>query len=153
MSECSNLDPAIVETLYLEALDLAEEARDAFDLAEGFDAAGGGEPGAVQSREMMRTTTRMMHAVAWLINHRAFFAGELTEFQLRRQGRLPPAQPETPAVQLAMLDPKLQDIVRRTRAFYVRIERIDRASRERSAKEPTAVHRLRRQLDHAVAAF
>jgi regulator of CtrA degradation len=43
--------------------------------------------------------------IAWLLNHRAYFAGELSEFQLRRHGRLPPIQPGSDPAQLAMLDP------------------------------------------------
>ena len=92
----------------------------------------------------------MMHALAWLLNHRAYFAGELSEFQLRRHGRLPAAQPESDPEQLAMLDPALQNLVHRSRRFYERVARLDRAWRDRFAMQPEAVHRLRSRLGAAM---
>jgi len=103
------------------------------------------------SCEALRTTTRMMHAIAWLLNQRAYFAGELSEFQLRRHGRLPPRQVETAPDNRALLGPELADLIERTRRFYARIERLDLAWRDHFAMHPAAVHRLRERLGHAVA--
>lgn len=104
------------------------------------------------SCEALRTTTMLMHALAWLINHRAFLAGEMSEFQLRRHGRLPPAQIEGDADHIALLPEQLRDIVRRTRALHARIARLDRAWRDYFAMEPSAVHRLRERLGTRLAA-
>jgi regulator of CtrA degradation len=93
----------------------------------------------------------MMHAIAWLLNQRAYFAGELSEFQLRRHGRLPARQPDGPADHLALLGPELEDLIGRTRRFYARIERLDRAWRDHFAMHPAAIHRLRERLGSAVA--
>ena len=102
------------------------------------------------SCEALRTTTRMMHAIAWLLNQRAYFAGELSEFQLRRHGRLPPPQPEGSPDQVALLGPQIEDLIDRTRRFYARIERLDMAWRNRFAMNPAAIHRLRERLGQAV---
>lgn len=152
MAEPADLSPTIVDTLYGEALSLADEARAAFDLSGRLTTASMNEDLAriALSCEALRTTTRMMHAIAWLLNQRAFFAGELSEFQLRRHGRLPPAQPDGDPDQVARLDPELQDLVERTRRFYARISRLDRAWREHFAMHPSAIHRLRERLGHAV---
>ena len=152
MAEPADLSPTIVDTLYGEALSLADEARAAFDLSGRLTTASMNEDLAriALSCEALRTTTRMMHAIAWLLNQRAFFAGELSEFQLRRHGRLPPAQPDGDPDQVARLDPELQDLVERTRRFYARIARLDRAWREHFAMHPCAIHRLRERLGHAV---
>jgi regulator of CtrA degradation len=101
------------------------------------------------SCEALRTITRMMHAMAWLLNQRACFAGEMSEAQLRRHGRLPPPQPEGNGAQLALLDADIRDVIERSRALYARVERIDRAWRAQLPTPPDAVHRLRDQLGRA----
>ncbi len=153
MAETADLSPTIVEALYSEALVLADEARAAFDLSGRLTAASEDEDLAriALSCEALRTTTRMMHAIAWLLNQRAYFAGELSEFQLRRHGRLPARQPDGPADHLALLGPELADLIERTRRFYARIERLDRAWRDHFAMHPAAIHRLRERLGSAVA--
>ena len=92
MGDPADISPTIVEALYRDALRLADEARAAFDLSGRLDVVGSDEELAriALSCEALRTTTRMMHAIAWLLNHKAYFNGELSEFQLRCHGRLPP---------------------------------------------------------------
>ena len=152
MAQTADLSPTIVETLYGEALELADETRAAFELAGRLTAASEDEDLAriALSCEALRTTTRMMHAIAWLLNQRAHFAGELSEFQLRRHGRLPPAQPDADPRQLALLAPATAALIERTRQFYARIERLDLAWRTRFEMQPAAVHRLRERLGLAV---
>ena len=153
MSNAADISPAIVEALYEDALQLAEEARLAFENRRdsGPLTQEESERRVALSCEALRTTTRMMHAVAWLLNQRAFFAGEMSEFQLRRHGRLPPAQPDGDADQLVLLDLYTLDVVDRTRAFYSRIARLDRAWRDHFAMQPSAVHRLRDRIGSAFA--
>ena len=129
MGETADLSPTIVDALYGEALSLADEARAAFDLSGRLTLASEDEDLAriALSCEALRTTTRMMHAIAWLLNQRAYFAGELSEFQLRRHGRLPPRQVETAPDNRALLGPELADLIERTRRFYARIERLGHA--------------------------
>ena len=155
MGETADLNPTIVNALYGEALVLADEARAAFDLSGRLTAASENEDLAriALSCEALRTTTRMMHAIAWLLNQRAYFAGELSEFQLRHHGRLPPRQPDPAPSQLALLEPELEALIQRTRRFYARIERLDGAWREHFAMHPAAIHRLRDRLGRAVAAL
>src|SRR6186713_1198033 len=133
MAQTADLSPTIVEALYYEALSLADEVREAFDLSGRLTAASEDEDLArvALSCEALRTTTRMMHGIAWLLNQRAYFAGELSEFQLRRHGRLPPAQPDASPEQLALLGSELLDLTERTRLFYARIGRLDSAWQER----------------------
>lgn len=148
MCELANLSPKIVESLYVEALDLADDVRAAFDLAGRLDIAAADEDLArvALSCEALRATTRMMHAIAWLLNQRAYFAGELSEFQLRHHGRLPPGQPSGDAGQLAMLGSDLVALIDRTERFHARIARLDRAWRERFEMYPEALYRLRQRI-------
>jgi regulator of CtrA degradation len=153
MAQTADLSPMIVEALYCEALVLADEARAAFDLSGRLTAVSENEDLAriALSCEALRTTTRMMHAIAWLLNQRAYFAGELSEFQLRHHGRLVPPQRDGDTAQLALLGPELLDLARRTRRFYARIERLDNAWRDHFAMHPAAIQRLRERLGRAVA--
>ena len=155
MGETADLSPTIVEALYGEALELADETRAAFDLSGRLTAASEDEDLArvALSCEALRTTTRMMHAIAWLLNQRAYFSGELSEFQLRRHGRLPPAQQDGDEARLAWFDPSLVELIERTRRFYARIERLDNAWRNHFAMHPAAIHRLRERLGGAVASL
>ena len=159
MTKTASISPAIIASLYEEALLLADEARAAFALAQDPDLlapdtypAAEGPARVALSCEALRTTTRMMHAIAWLLNHRAHFAGDLSEFQLRRNGRLPPPQPEGDPAQLALLDLATLDLVDRTRAFYQRIARLDQAWHAGYAMQPSAVERLRERVDRAFMA-
>lgn len=153
MGDPADISPTIVETLYRDALELADEARAAFDMSGRLDMVGADEElsRVALSCEALRTTTRMMHAIAWLLNHRAYFAGEMSEFQLRRHGRLPPPQPESDPEQLAMLSPELRMLVGRTQRFYDRVSRLDRAWQDRFTMHPAAIHRLRERLGSAVS--
>jgi regulator of CtrA degradation len=151
MAETADLSPTIVEALYCEALELADQVRAAFDLSGRLTAASEDEDLArvALSCEALRTTTRMMHAIAWLLNQRAYLSGELSEFQLRRHGRLPPARADGQD-QAGVLGPALTELIERTRRFYARIERLDQAWRTRFEMQPAAIHRLRERLGLAV---
>ena len=152
MSQTADLSPTIIEALYCEALDLADHVRAAFDLSGRLTVASEDEDLSriALSCEALRTTTRMMHAIAWLLNQRAYLSGELSEFQLRRHGRLPPPRPEPEQEQLDLLGPELVELIDYTRRFYARIERLDEAWRTRFEMEPGAIHRLRERLGLAV---
>lgn len=146
----ADLNRKIVEDLYCEALMLADEVRSIFDLTPVREA--GDQADRLRlalSVEGLRTTTRVMHALAWLLNHRAFYAGELSEFQLRRHSRLPPdREPET--ANLDLLAAEICTLVLHSQALHQRIARLDAAWRERYEMQPAAILRLRERLGQAV---
>lgn len=146
MGTPASINPRIVEGLYCEALVLSDEVRATFALSGRLDAAGEEDEARVAlSCEALRTTTRMMHALAWLLNHRAFFAGELSEFQLRRYGKLADF-PEGDPDRMALLDPPIRELVRATERFHARLKRIDSGWRERDVGAPSAIAALRERL-------
>jgi len=155
MTDTADISSAIVEALYREALVLADEARASLTMSGRIDSLGKDEDLAriALSCEAMRTTTRMMHAIAWLLNQRAFLAGELSEFQLRRHGRLPPPLPPSDPENLALLEEELRDLVEQTELFYARVARLDHDWHHRFAMQPAAIHRLRERLGQDVAAL
>ena len=151
MSHVPNINPRIVEGLYCEALVLSDEVRSAFDLSGRLEETGRSEDAAriALSCEALRTTTRMMHAVAWLLNHRAYFMGELSEFQLRRYGRLAPDFPATDPMRVALIDPEIRELIVATEGFYARLLRIDRSWRARDPAVPSAIETLRARMAHS----
>jgi regulator of CtrA degradation len=140
------INPRIVEGLYCEALALSDEVRNTFTLSRTFELADEDDDARMAlSCEALRTTTRMMHAVAWLLNHRAYFAGELSEFQLRRYGRLTDL-PESDPARLELLEPRTRELIRTTERFHARLKRLDAGWRERDPTMPSAVDKLRERL-------
>lgn len=70
------ITPKLVESLYTEAMLLADEARSYFDS----DRARCITPAAASvafSCESLKVTTRLMHVIAWLLNQKAIRAGEI----------------------------------------------------------------------------
>lgn len=147
MAETVTINPRIVEGLYSEALVLSDEVRAAFMLSGRIDSAGREEDLAriALSCEALRTTTRMMHAIAWLLNHRAYFMGELSEFQLRRHGRLASDTPSDPD-RVVLLDPEIRDLIGASERFYARLMRLDAGWRQPEAEAPSALAQLRERM-------
>jgi regulator of CtrA degradation len=148
MVRATDISQPIVEALYCEALLLADDVRAVFDLGP----TRGENEDLVRialSVEGLRTTTRMMQILAWLLNHRAYFAGDLSEFQLRRHGLLPPDRPADPS-QLELLEPETCVLIAETEALHQRISRLDHAWREGFEVRPAAVLRLRERLGKAL---
>jgi regulator of CtrA degradation len=149
MPEPTPINPQIVESLYCDALLLSDEVRATFNLSGRIEQAGEMEDISriALSSEGLRTTTRMMHAIAWLLNHRAFFMGELSEIQLRRHGRLSHKLQDSDQEQVAMLDPDVRELIAETQQFYERLVRLDRGWRRPESGLPGAVDRLRRTFE------
>ncbi len=153
MTTLSDINPRIIESLYNEALVLADEARAAFDLSERSDDASEDEDltRIALSCEALRTTTRMMQSIAWLLNQRAYFKGEISEMQLRRHGRLPTKSDRSDPEQLAFLDPETCEIIECSERLYARISRLDRAWQAKFAVQTNAVEKLHERLFGNVA--
>ncbi|MDK2760814.1 MAG: DUF1465 family protein [Sphingopyxis sp.] len=68
---------AQVENLYVEAMLLADEAHAAFAMQRDLGSArGDGLKQIGLACESLKTTTRLMHVIAWLLHRRAMFAGD-----------------------------------------------------------------------------
>src|SRR5215216_1062180 len=105
MTESEQLRPQIritsrlIDSLYTEAMLLADEARSYFDDA-GRDERAGLTPFARVgfACESLKVTTRIMHIVAWLLTQRAIESGEIAMPEGRRpERRLGHAQESDPA--------------------------------------------------------
>ena len=139
----ADINPRIVDALYCDALVLADELRTRFggDFSIGEDCAAR----VALSCEGLRATTRTMHCLAWLLNHRAFFASEISEFQLRRHGRLPA---RSASGDLSLVPDAAARLVRMSERLFARIERLEAAWRRGDTGQDgeSAIERLRQRL-------
>jgi len=123
------LTPKLVDSLYVEAMVLADEARSYFDSAARDDRLDLDPIDRVGfSCESLRVTTRLMHVIAWLLTQRAVTAGELSKAQAgEAERRLGPAQLSDVAL-LSRLPEQAADLIRASEELYERVRRIDDSS-------------------------
>jgi regulator of CtrA degradation len=122
----ARITPRLVDSLYTEAMLLADEARAYFDDA-GRDERATLEPFARVgfACESLKVTTRIMHIVAWLLTQRAIESGEIATREGRRpERRLGHAQETDPLV-LATLPPSAQRLINSSADLYARVKRLD----------------------------
>jgi regulator of CtrA degradation len=122
----ARITPRLVDSLYTEAMLLADEARAYFDDA-GRDERTTLEPFARVgfACESLKVTTRIMHIVAWLLTQRAIESGEIPTREGRRpERRLGHAQETDPLV-LATLPPSAQRLINSSADLYARVKRLD----------------------------
>ena len=144
-----DINQAIIEDLYAEALLLADDARAVFGLRmNAEDELGSDALRMALSIEGLRTTTRVMHVLAWLLNQRAFLAGELSQRQMHRHTNLPDERPSDPR-NLAVLEPETRTLIRETEDLHARVARLDREMRRDSESAVAPVQALQDRLASA----
>jgi regulator of CtrA degradation len=116
----------LIDSLYTEAMLLADEARSYFDEA-GKDERATLQPFARVgfACESLKVTTRIMHIVAWLLTQRAIESGEIPMREGRRpERRLGNAQDSDPAV-VVQLPESAQRLINASADLYARVRRLD----------------------------
>lgn len=128
MSTAESLDPGLfarlVESLYIEAMVMADEARSYFDRQ-------GNEERQLDTMsrlsftcESLKVTTRLMHVIAWLLTQKAWQRGEISREVLGdSKYRLGPASPTDPAV-LAAMPGAARNLVEGSQSLYERVARL-----------------------------
>ena len=122
----SRITPRLIESLYTEAMILADEARAYFD-QEGRDERLTLSPFVRVgfACESLKVTTRIMHIVAWLLTQRAVESGELQATGGRRpERRLGKASDSDEAV-VEQLPESARRLVNASADLYARIQRLD----------------------------
>ena len=129
----------LIDSLYTEAMLLADEARHYFDdigrndrtTLEPFARVG-------FACESLKVTTRIMHIVAWLLTQRAIESGEIAGREGRRpERRLGHAQDSDPAV-VAVLPPAAQRLINSSADLYARVKRLDEGGFEAEVPQSPA---------------
>jgi len=145
----SRLTSKLVDSLYVEAMVLADEARAYFDL-NGRDERLSLDP-IVRvgfSCESLKVTTRLMHVIAWLLTQRAVQAGELTAADaVSPTRRLGDAVESDPALLEKLPEGALQ-LVQASRELYARVQRLDDGGSAEPHHSParSLMSRLQRSL-------
>nr|WP_294850369.1 DUF1465 family protein [uncultured Sphingomonas sp.] len=122
----ARITPRLIDSLYTEAMLLADEARAYFDEA-GRDDRQTLEPFARVgfACESLKVTTRIMHIVAWLLTQRAVESGELHSIDGRRpERRLGHANASDPLV-VQQLPESAQRLISSSSDLYERVQRLD----------------------------
>lgn len=128
LGETAQIHRRLVDSLYVEAMLLADEAR------AYFDEAGRVERDALDpltrvafSCESLKVTTRLMHIIAWLLTQRAVASGELSAGDARSPSRRLGTAPETDPATLATMPAQAVALVAASADLYRRVARIDAA--------------------------
>ena len=124
----AGLTPKLIDSLYTEAMMLADEARAYFDQDGRNDREALGPIERVQfSCESLRVTTRLMHTVSWLLNRKAVTAGELSEDEGNHPDRRLGVAGEAAAddAVLAQLPDRARAVIDASRDLYDRVKRLD----------------------------
>ena len=146
----------LIDSLYTEAMLLADEARSYFDDA-GRDERSSLAPFARVgvACESLKVTTRIMHIVAWLLTQRAIESGEIPDRDGRRpERRLGHAQDSDQAV-VVQLPESAQKLINASSDLYARVKRLDEGGMETDVPQSPAralMGRLERGLTGGNAA-
>jgi regulator of CtrA degradation len=135
----AHITSRLIDSLYTEAMLLADEARSYVDDA-GRDERSTLEPFARVgfACESLKVTTRIMHIVAWLLTQRAIESGEIQMIQGRRpERRLGHAQDSDQAV-VVQLPEAAQRLINSSADLYARVKRIDEGTMDSDVPQSPA---------------
>jgi len=146
----AELTPKLVDSLYVEAMVLADEARSYFDTTARDDRLGLDPVDRVGfSCESLKVTTRLMHVIAWLLTQRAVTAGELSRAQAGAPDRRLGEAPTSDEALLPRLPEAAAELVAASRELYERVRRLDEGSFGEAPEGSPArslINRLERSL-------
>lgn len=122
----SRIHRKLIDSLYSEAMLLADEARGYFDQL-GRDERNNLDAlhRVAFSCESLKVTTRLMHIIAWLLTQRAIDAGELSMAESRDPMRRLGDAPEADEAFVLQMPPQAAAIIDASIDLYRRVARID----------------------------
>ncbi|MDG5487133.1 DUF1465 family protein [Sphingomonas sp. BGYR3] len=140
----------LIDSLYTEAMVLADDARSYFD-RYGTDDRHGLDPidRVSFSCESLKVTTRLMHVIAWLLTQRAVLTGELPERDAMDQSRRLGSAPVTDPALLDRLPPVAAGLVSASIDLHRRVARIEQGRVDKRSPSSPA----RAMMDRLAASF
>ena len=129
------LTPLLLDSLYTEAMLLADEARHCFDRNQ---ATGNLSPeiSVAFSCESLKVTTRLMHSIAWLLNQKALRAGEISEDDARSDAKDLGYAPASDITQVERFPLEAQGLIAASEELYGRLQRFSGQMRRQTAPVP-----------------
>lgn len=139
----------LIDSLYLESMVLADDARGYFDQAGRIERDGLTPLERVSfSCESLKVTTRLMHIIAWLLTQRAVDAGEMPRRDALDPSRRLGKAPQSDAAVVAAMPEQAQALIAASADLYRRVARLDTAQLEDTAP-PSPARRMLDRLNHA----
>lgn len=124
----SRLHRRLIDSLYVESMLLADEARGYFDDAGRQDRGTLDALSRVQfSCESMKVTTRLMHVIAWLLTQRAVSTGEIAPKDALDPSRRLGDAPETDEDAIRALPDSARLLIGASIDLHRRVARFDSA--------------------------
>lgn len=139
------LTAKLVDSLYTEAMLLADEARSYFDHVQ-LTGDLSPEISVAFSCESLKVTTRLMHSIAWLLNQKAVRAGELSQFEADSDVRDLGYAPASDGFQVERFPTEAQLLIAASEDLYSRLQRFSGKMRDHGTviSEPLAmIERIR----------
>jgi len=147
----SRITSRLIDSLYTEAMLLADEARSYFDDIGRNDRVTLHPFARVGfACESLRVTTRIMHIVAWLLTQRAIESGEIGSIEGRRpERRLGHAQDSDPAI-VEQLPEAAQRLIHGSADLYARVKRLDEGTMFDEEPAPSPARALMGRLERGL---
>lgn len=119
----------MVDSLYTDAMVLADEARSYFDDYGRIEREGLSPADRVAfSCESIKVTTRLMHVIAWLLTQRAVEAGELSPMAARDPSRRLGPAPESSHEAICAMPWAARGLIRASADMHRRVAALDAES-------------------------
>ena len=134
------LTPKLLDSLYTEAMLIADEARSYFD-RDQMTGNLSPEISVAFSCESLKVTTRLMHSIAWLLNQKALRAGELSQDDANSDARDLGYAPASDSFQVGRFSDEAQSLIAASEDLYFRLQRLSGKMRDQSVitSEPLAM--------------
>lgn len=135
--------PKLLDSLYTEAMLLADEARSYFDHDQ---MAGNMSPeiSVAFSCESLKVTTRLMHSIAWLLNQKAIRAGEISFNDATSDTRDLGYAPSSDSFQVERFPDEAQTLIAASEDLYYRLQRISGKMRDTVVATPEPLAMMER---------
>lgn len=131
----------LIDSLYVEAMVLADEARGYFDQGARIEREALDPLGRVTfSCESLKVTTRLMHVIAWLLTQRAVDSGELSPRDALDPARRLGDAPVTDEVVMAQMPPDARLLIEGSIDLHRRVARLDDAQVDPSPIDSPVQH-------------
>ena len=131
----------MIDTLYVDAMLLADEARGYFDQGARIEREALDPLGRVTfSCESLKVTTRLMHIIAWLLTQRAVDSGELSPRDALDPARRLGDAPVTENTVLANMPDSARALITASIDLHRRVARLDDAQVEPQPSDSPVQH-------------
>ena len=141
----SRMHRRVIDTLYIDAMVLADEARSYFDEGGRADREALDPMARVAfSCESLKVTTRLMHIIAWLLTQRAVDSGEMAAREALDPSRRLGSAPVSDAAALASMPVAARALIEASSDLHDRVARLDESQEAETFVSPVQSmhHRL-----------